>query len=121
MVKEFIDSHHSKQSDLTVMSAIFDNPTNYGRIIRNSDGTLNSIVEEKDATVEQKSVKEVNAGIYCLNWAKIKPAFGQLKSNNAQGEYYLTDIVKWANEQQLKVFPAIYLQTGNSMFFKLLQ
>ena len=102
-LKEFIDSHHSKQSDLTVMSAIFDNPTNYGRIIRKSDGTLNSIVEEKDATVEQKSVKEVNAGIYCLNWAKIKPAFGQLKSNNAQGEYYLTDIVKWANEQNLKV------------------
>ena len=114
-LKEFIDSHHSKQSDLTVMSAIFDNPTNYGRIIRNSDGTLNSIVEEKDATVEQKSVKEVNAGIYCLNWAKIKPAFGQLKSNNAQGEYYLTDIVKWANEQNLKV-DAYILKNNEEIF-----
>ena len=114
-LKEFIDSHHSKQSDLTVMSAIFDNPTNYGRIIRNTDGTLNSIVEEKDATVEQKSVKEVNAGIYCLNWAKIKPAFGQLKSNNAQGEYYLTDIVKWANEQNLKV-DAYILKNNEEIF-----
>ena len=75
------------------MSAIFDNPTNYGRIIRNSDGSLNSIIEEKDANEQQKSVKEINAGVYCLNWAKIKPAFSQLKSNNAQGEYYLTDTV----------------------------
>ncbi|MCM1004431.1 MAG: sugar phosphate nucleotidyltransferase, partial [Candidatus Gastranaerophilales bacterium] len=102
-LKEFIEAHHEKNSDLTVMSAIFENPTNYGRIIRNSDGSLNSIVEEKDATADQKAVKEINAGIYCLNWAKIKPAFGQLKSNNAQGEYYLTDIIKWANEQNMKV------------------
>ena len=102
-LKEFIESHYNKNSDLTVMSAIFNNPTNYGRIIRNSDDSLNSIVEEKDATIEQKAIKEVNAGIYCLNWQKIKPAFNQLKSNNAQGEYYLTDIIKWANEQNLKV------------------
>ena len=61
---QFIESHYSKKSDLTVMSAIFENPTNYGRIIRNADETLNSIVEEKDASVEQKAIKEVNAGIY---------------------------------------------------------
>jgi bifunctional UDP-N-acetylglucosamine pyrophosphorylase/glucosamine-1-phosphate N-acetyltransferase len=97
------------------MSAIFENPTNYGRIIRNADGTLNSIVEEKDANLEQKAVKEVNAGIYCLNWAKIKPAFSQLKSNNAQGEYYLTDIIKWANEQGLKV-DAYTLKNNEEIF-----
>ncbi len=114
-LKEFIEAHHSKNSDLTVMSAIFDNPTNYGRIIRNNDGSLNSIVEEKDATPEQKAVKEINAGIYCLNWAKIKPAFGQLKSNNAQGEYYLTDIIKWANEQSLKV-DAYILKNNEEIF-----
>ncbi len=102
-IKEFVNYHREVKSDLTVMSAEFDNPTNYGRIIRNSDGSLNSIVEEKDATLEQKAVKEINAGIYCLNWAKIKPAFSELKSNNAQGEYYLTDIVKWGNEQKLAV------------------
>ncbi len=114
-LKEFIESHHSKNSDLTVMSAIFENPTNYGRIIRNADETLNSIVEEKDATQEQKAVKEVNAGIYCLNWAKIKPAFSQLKTNNAQGEYYLTDIIKWANEQGLKV-DAYTLKNNEEIF-----
>ena len=114
-LKEFIDFHYSNKSDLTVMSAIFDNPTNYGRIIRNKNGTLNSIVEEKDATIEQKAVKEVNAGIYCLNWGKIKAAFGQLKSNNAQGEYYLTDIIKWANEQDLNV-NAYILKNNDEIF-----
>lgn len=102
-LKEFVEYHREKKSDITVMSAIFENPTNYGRIIRNQDGTLNSIVEEKDANETQKAVKEINAGIYCLNWCKIKPAFSELKNNNAQGEYYLTDIIKWGNEQNLSV------------------
>ena len=114
-LKEFIETHNNKDSDLTVMSAIFENPTNYGRIIRNDNGSLNSIVEEKDATLEQKAIKEVNAGIYCLNWSKIKPAFNELKSNNAQGEYYLTDIVKWANEQALKV-DAYILKDNNEIY-----
>ena len=102
-IKEFVEYHRENKSDLTVMSAIFENPTDYGRIIRNQDSSLNSIVEEKDATPEQKAVKEINAGIYCINWAKIKPAFNELTSNNAQGEYYLTDIIKWGNEKNLSV------------------
>lgn len=101
-LKNFIEFHKSQISDLTVMSAIFDNPQNYGRIIRKGD-KLSSIVEEKDATLEQKKIKEVNAGIYCLNWNKIKPVFSQLTSNNAQGEYYLTDIISWAEKQGLNV------------------
>ena len=102
-LKEFVEYHKSHKSDLTVMSAIFDNPTNYGRIIRNTNGHVEGIVEEKDATPEQKGVKEINAGIYCLDWKKVKPAFSVLKTNNAQGEYYLTDIIKWGNEQGLSV------------------
>ena len=102
-LKTFIAGHRELNSDITVMSAVFDNPTNYGRIVRNDDGSLNSIVEEKDATVEQKAIKEINAGIYCLNWAKVKNSFSQLKTNNAQGEYYLTDIIKWGNENGLSV------------------
>lgn len=102
-LKEFIEYHNKNNSDLTVMSTIFENPANYGRIIRESDNTLKCIVEEKDATPEQKLVKEVNAGIYCLNWAKVKPAFSQLTSNNAQGEYYLTDIIAWGKKNDLKV------------------
>lgn len=99
----FVEYHLSCGSDLTVMSTIFDDPTNYGRIIRDNDNSLKCIVEEKDATPEEKTVQEVNAGIYCLNWAKIKPAFSQLTSNNAQGEYYLTDIISWGKSQNLSV------------------
>jgi bifunctional UDP-N-acetylglucosamine pyrophosphorylase/glucosamine-1-phosphate N-acetyltransferase len=85
------------------MSALFDNPTNYGRIIRGANNRVEAIVEEKDATPEQKGIKEINAGIYCLDWQKVKPAFSELKTNNAQGEYYLTDIIKWGNENSLSV------------------
>ena len=102
-LQEFIDFHNQNNSDLTVMSTIFENPTNYGRIIRDIDNSLKCIVEEKDATPDQKAVKEVNAGIYCLNWEKIKPAFSQLTSNNAQGEYYLTDIIEWGKKNKLNV------------------
>ena len=102
-LNKFVEFHNSNHSDLTVMSTIFENPTNYGRIIRENDNTLKCIVEEKDATLEQKAVKEVNAGIYCLNWGKIKGAFSQLKTNNAQGEYYLTDIISWGKSQNLNV------------------
>lgn len=102
-IEKFVDFHKKQNSDLTVMSTIFENPTNYGRIIREQDNTLKCIVEEKDATPEQKAVKEVNAGIYCLNWGKIKAAFSQLTSNNAQGEYYLTDIIEWGKKQNLNV------------------
>jgi bifunctional UDP-N-acetylglucosamine pyrophosphorylase/glucosamine-1-phosphate N-acetyltransferase len=102
-LKDFIEFHKSNNSDITVMSTIFDNPTNYGRIIREDDNSLKCIVEEKDATPIQKAVKEVNAGIYCLDWQKVKDAFTQLKSNNAQGEYYLTDIISWGKAQNLNV------------------
>lgn len=102
-LKEFVEYHKENNSDLTVMSAIFENPTNYGRIIRSANGGVEAIVEEKDATPNQKGIKEINAGIYCLDWKKVKPAFSQLKTNNAQGEYYLTDIIKWGNENGLRV------------------
>ena len=114
-LKKFVEFHNSNNSDLTVMSTIFDNPTNYGRIIRENDNTLKCIVEEKDATFEQKAVKEVNAGIYCLNWGKIKNAFSQLKTNNAQGEYYLTDIIQWGKEQKLNV-NAFILENSDEIY-----
>lgn len=113
-LKKFIEFHKSKNSDLTVMSAIFDNPENYGRIIRDGE-KLAEIIEEKDASPAQKKIKEVNAGIYCLNWQKIKPAFSQLKSNNAQGEYYLTDIILWAGKCGLNV-NAYTLENNEEIF-----
>ena len=102
-IKEFIEYHKSTNSLLTVMSAIFENPTNYGRIVRDENKNVKAIVEEKDATQEQKQIKEINAGVYCIDWSKVSDAFLSLTNNNAQGEYYLTDIVDWAVKQNLKV------------------
>ena len=101
-LKEFVKNHKEENSDVTVMSAVFENPLNYGRIIRGKNG-VEAIVEEKDATAEQRAIKEINAGIYCLNWQKVKAAFSELKTNNAQGEYYLTDIIKWSVSKGLRV------------------
>lgn len=102
-ISDFIDYHKENKADITVMSAIFENPFNYGRIVRNIDKTLKKIVEEKDATFEEKQIQEVNAGVYCINWQKVKKAFNELKSNNAQGEYYLTDIISWGVKHNLNV------------------
>lgn len=101
-LKKFIENHRKNNAALSVLSAVFEDPYNYGRIIRDENGNLRAIVEEKDATPEQKAVKEINIGVYLLDWAKISPAFLSLDSNNAQGEYYLTDIVKWAISEGLK-------------------
>lgn len=90
--------HETYSSDITVLTAEFENPTGYGRIIRSSNDEIIKIVEEKDASEHVKEIKEVNAGVYCVNWEKVKEAFAELKNNNAQGEYYLTDLIKWARD-----------------------
>lgn len=102
-LQKLIKYHEKHNSDLTVMTTMFDNPFGYGRIIRNTKNEVIKIVEEKDASETIKEIKEVNTGVYCLNWAKIRKAFNELKNNNAQGEYYLTDIIKWARDNSYKV------------------
>src|SRR5699024_6231964 len=78
----------------TIVSAIVDDPTGYGHIIRNEDGSFKKNVEHKDATDEEKAVKEINTGIYCFDGAKLKSALKKLTNNNAQGEYYLPDTLE---------------------------
>lgn len=114
-LKGFVEHHHQTGAALTVMSAIFDNPTNYGRIVRNADGSLKCITEEKDATPEEKQIKEINAGIYCFDKKIIFPMFSELKCNNAQGEYYLTDIVALTIAKGLKA-EAYILQNNEEIY-----
>lgn len=101
-LKKFIASHRESCSALTVMSAVFEDPKNYGRIVRDENGNLKAIVEEKDASDAQKKIKEINTGVYLLDWPKVCEAFLNLDSNNSQNEYYLTDIVKWTLKQGMK-------------------
>ena len=112
---EFISEHKKSNAALTVMSAIFDNPTNYGRIVRNADNSLKCITEEKDADYQVKQIKEINAGIYCLEKELIFPLFNELKCNNAQGEYYLTDIVAAAIAKGMKA-EAYTLKNNEEIF-----
>lgn len=75
-----------------VLSGIVDNPGSLGRVIRDSDGNLNRIVERKDCNDDEERIKEVNIGVYCFNGKLLKESFSKLDDNNAQNEYYITDI-----------------------------
>lgn len=86
----------------TLLTAIYDNPTGYGRIVRDEGGNIEAIVEEKDTTPEQKKIKEINAGIYCFDIEALLAALKEIKPNNAQGEYYITDVIGIMNEKGLK-------------------
>ncbi|GAA5167887.1 bifunctional UDP-N-acetylglucosamine diphosphorylase/glucosamine-1-phosphate N-acetyltransferase GlmU [Viridibacterium curvum] len=81
---------------VALLTVNMDDPKGYGRIIRGADGSVQSIVEEKDATPEQRLVQEVNTGILCVPVAKLRDWLSRLSNNNAQGEYYLTDIIAMA-------------------------
>ena len=90
-IKNIILSHEESGAVATLVSCIYDDPTGYGRIIR-KDGKFECNVEQRDATEEQKLVKEGNTGVACYNGAMLKPVLGLLKCDNAQNEYYATDL-----------------------------
>ena len=81
----------------TILTAVMPNPTGYGRIIRNEKGNIVAIVEEKDATAEQKKITEVNTGTYFFDYKLLKEALANITNDNAQGEYYLTDTLAYLN------------------------
>jgi len=88
---------------LVVLTVNLPNPTGYGRIVRDTQGDVLSIVEEKDATPGQREISEVNTGIMLTPTAQLRKWLGQLQNNNSQGEYYLTDIVSMAVQQGIAV------------------
>jgi len=88
---------------LVLLTVTLDNPTGYGRIVRDAQGDVQCIVEEKDATAEQREIREVNTGILLAPTAQLRDWLSKLGNNNAQGEYYLTDIVAMAVRQGVAV------------------
>ena len=91
-------------NEVGLLTDVLDNPSGYGRIIR-ENGKVTAIVEEKDATSEQKTVQEINTGILVLPNHKLEDWLNALQSNNAQGEYYLTDLIGLANQDGITVHP----------------
>ena len=94
--------HLTSQATLTFLTAITENPSDFGRVVRNTDGSVREIVEMKRATEEQRRINEVNSGVYCFDQSWLWPALHMLPMN-ASGEYYLTDLVAVASSQGCKI------------------
>ena len=93
LLKNFVATHEGSACAATVLTAKMPDATGYGRIIRDPDGTFRKIVEDKDATELEKKITEVNAGVYCFDVKKLFGALAKVNNNNAQGEYYLPDVL----------------------------
>ena len=91
-LESFIDNHRSNQAACSLLSVRLENPTGYGRVIRDGNDTFVRIIEQKDATPEEQKIKEINAGIYCFDSRKLFTALERVSPSNKQGEYYLTDV-----------------------------
>ena len=95
-LRSLLDYHASSGDDATVLTTVLDDPTGYGRIIRDSDGDVLKIVEQKDANSSELAVHEVNTSVYVFDAHVLMDAIAGLDANNAQGEFYLTDALKAA-------------------------
>lgn len=92
-IADLIRTHENSGSAATVMTALMDDPTGYGRIIRDNTGQVQEIVEHKDSTVKQLKINEINTGIYCFEGQQLFDSLRKISPANAQGEYYLTDVL----------------------------
>ncbi|MBQ7478566.1 MAG: bifunctional UDP-N-acetylglucosamine diphosphorylase/glucosamine-1-phosphate N-acetyltransferase GlmU [Selenomonadaceae bacterium] len=104
LLKKLYDSHLEAGAKATVLTAIMPDPTGYGRIVHMADGTVEKIVEHKDATEEERKIREVNSGIYCFEAKELFSALGEVKNDNAQGEYYLPDVLEILRKQGKKIW-----------------
>jgi bifunctional UDP-N-acetylglucosamine pyrophosphorylase/glucosamine-1-phosphate N-acetyltransferase len=102
-LRAFFESHVRHDRALSILSTILDNPVGYGRILRSASGRVTGIVEEKDASEEERQVREINTGIYLVDAGMLFRLLERVKADNAQGEYYLTDIVRLACQDGRRV------------------
>jgi UDP-N-acetylglucosamine diphosphorylase/glucosamine-1-phosphate N-acetyltransferase len=88
-----IEDHQNREYDISLLAVELDNPSGYGRIVLDDKNQVSGIIEEADATAEQKQIRLINAGIYCIRKRFLLHALPKIGPNNAQGEFYLTDIM----------------------------
>ncbi len=93
-LQKMVEIQNTGNHGATVLTALFDDPFGYGRVVRKSDNTLDKIVEHKDCTEEQLKIKEINAGIYIFDAESLFPALDKISADNEQKEYYLPDALK---------------------------
>jgi UDP-N-acetylglucosamine diphosphorylase/glucosamine-1-phosphate N-acetyltransferase len=102
-VEDLISYHLGKKADATILTAEVPEPTGYGRIIRESDGSVRKVVEHRDANTEERNVNEINSGIYVFEKARLFESLEHLKADNVQQEYYLTDVFEYFRKQRWNV------------------
>lgn len=102
-IRDLMEYHEENSNSATVLTTIIDDPAGYGRIVRKDDGTLLEIVEQKDASEEQKKIREINSGIYCFKASSLKEGLEEISNDNSQGEYYLTDVIGILNGRGQRV------------------
>lgn len=100
---KLMQDHASAGNAATVLTAIMDDPTGYGRIVRDGAGNVQEIVEHKDASADQIQIREINTGIYCFDAARLFSGLKQVSPANAQGEYYLTDVLAILRREGQKI------------------
>ena len=93
-LQKLIEHHRATDAACTILGVRLENPTGYGRIIRDEQGRFEKIVEQKDATDEERKVREINSGIYCFESGDLFEALKRVEPKNQQGEYYLTDVAE---------------------------
>lgn len=93
-VVRLIEDHERRGRDVSVLAVELEDPTGYGRLLSDADNQVRAIVEESDATAEQKRIKRVNSGIFCINKNVLLEILPKIKPDNAQDEIYLTDIIE---------------------------
>jgi len=94
-IRGLVELHRSSAAAVTMLTALLAEPAGYGRVLRDRSGRVQRIVEDADASPEEKQVREINAGAYVFDPAALREALGSLAPDNAQGEYYITDTVSW--------------------------
>lgn len=102
-LEKLLKEHNKNKNSLTILTALFEDPHGYGRVIRNNNNTVDYIVEQADASEEEKKVKETNAGIYVFDNKLLFSYLKKLTPANKQNEYYLTDLIKLFRDDNLKI------------------
>ena len=102
-VNELTELHFSEGSACTIVTCLFDDPAGYGRVLRGDDGSVIGVVEHKDASEEQRLIKEINSGIYMVEAQILFEALRHIDNNNVQGEYYLPDILPDILDKGLRI------------------
>lgn len=107
MLKKFYDEHVASGAKASVLTTFMPDPFGYGRVIRLLDGSIEKIVEQKDATERERAINEVNTGIYCFDAKALFASLKKVNNNNAQGEYYLPDVLSILREEGQKINASI--------------